>query len=417
MSLAAQLKQKRMASGLSQKAVATALNTSDRQVRRMETPEECPGPDDELVVEYRKFLDALMLSAELPIPEDQVAHAVEVVRAAVSDCMNVAIKVLRRPHVAGHVKTKTTKITDQPLSKDKTKAVDHATSEAFKASLRLALNDPNGPFKNLTVILIDEEGERTVLRDGGPGTLRLVLFVDSCDDTSAAVRHIGGMVLVSLYLESVGFIGSVAGDLVRFTQYWRVLSQPSQAMYLDRAPLAVSDIVNRNERGENYEPKGTNLNLIPDIHFERDAISLCTYMGKPYRIKTAALESGSLFAPYDAETDDVCVSEVLSLGGSRGCTFVAEGLLHASVEIKKGFRLILDAFPGIDICQGAGGTVLDLDTGLEIDRHPHPAIEEAIKNDFASTDFYESSRIRFVAASTSELAHRLRDKILERDRV
>src|SRR5206468_1992805 len=106
-------------------------------------------------------------------------------------------------------------------------------------------------------------------------------------------------------------------------------------------------------------------------------------------------------APDLAARKDV---NLISYGGSRGPILVAEGIIDASLELTKGFKL-LDSIPGLFLAKGAGAYVLNLDTNARFNFGPDGKLEAifALPEEQWAREL-DKYRVRFLVAATEDLA-------------
>jgi transcriptional regulator with XRE-family HTH domain/fructose-1,6-bisphosphatase/inositol monophosphatase family enzyme len=320
---------------------------------------------------------------------------VQTLSQAVRFAMDWAWRCAVYPNLAGRVWTPTGKITGLERSEDPTHALDLVTSRAIRQALLKAREMAGNPLGEGFVLVDEETGVQGMVNESGDAEWAIV--VDSADDTASLRLGLGGTILVAAYRRNVGWVAAVAGDLTRSILFWRCGRAASSAIVLLRSRL--EDWALGAPAEINWAPvEGHPIPLQPSDSTTLRGGSLNLYLGKPARILDARKTYRNLLA-------DCGVAACHSLGGSMGPLLVSQGLLIASVEALKGFK-VLDATCGLYIAHGAGTHVWGLD-GQPLSFGVDPVLEQILADHHdaeRSRVLLEKHRLKFVAACTRDVA-------------
>ena len=306
---------------------------------------------------------------------------------------------LRRPHLYPHPQTDPEKVGGL---RDKTLNIDQVSGDVILGGLKVASRDSNSFVRNGAWLLREEHkpvflGEQNASRTNLPN----VITIDEADDSSSFKTGLGGTVLMSLYCPDVGYAAAVIGDFCRERLAIRIHDGNSQFHQLESL-----------EPGSDgsWKHLGTPLVSKPGRQTVLDGASINFFMGK------GEIVVGVAESCYGILNSNL--GSVHSFGGSMGPLLVADGSVHASIEVVKGFKKI-DLIPGLFIAKGAGCTILELNENYdaeEFDFGPDEDIEQILGSDNMSQEI-ESIRQRFVVACTPELAEQIVRKLKVRGKI
>ena len=276
---------------------------------------------------------------------------------------------------------------------DPTAPVDQSTSDVMQAVFQQFATTRAHPLSQ-GFLLVDEERPPRLLPDGA-SSWQYIAQLDSMDDSNAAGAGVGGSILVSIYKRGVGFIAAAACDLMKGIIYSRGINANTQAIR-----LASELLQNPVRSGDFQEPVGVPVTLTLSGRKDISNAVINLYLGHANRIGLTATQ-----APNLVKRNDV---NVVSFGGSRGPLLVTEGVIDASVEFAKGFKL-LDAAAGLFLARGAGAVVQNLDDNASFNLGPDEDLEAIFRlPETTWPKALDEHRVRFVVAATGDLATGIR---------
>jgi transcriptional regulator with XRE-family HTH domain len=417
--LGAKLRQLREAKGWSQEDLAAHSGVNVRAIQRLENGLGVPRPSTRRALAEALGVAVGDLYPSTPPPVLWTPQQLETLAQTLRIAVGYALQVgngheVLLPGGNGHtvrygipapedVHTLPDKITSESPERDPSHPIDLATSAVIRCVLEWAYRHApaTNPLSQGFHLFDEEFGyiAEFVRTDMPP---RLVVFVDSADDTTRARRGIGGTSLISVYGYGAGWCAVAMGDFTRMNLYWRIAGprEPAEGLHLPFDPDAKRRLQQTSVDREHFtDPVGWPLKLRTATTTALLGASLNIYTGKAARLPDTA-RNGRRLLDLAGST-----AEVLSEGGSRGTLLVAEGLVDAAVEFVKGFRP-LDFAPGAFLAEGAGAVVVNPDNGQDISFGPDPEFEEIIDQLIPKCDncIFDQLRQRFVVAASRPLA-------------